>query len=102
MSEKKQGRLPEPEETIKKLEEIHGHFRALAGIAQTKQGRAGHLESAGIIADAIALLKAQNAFVEYFAGLYGKGLEVANWHLNGTMEPLDNFYESAMEEYENA
>lgn len=38
------------------------------------------------------------AFKSYFDELYGKGLEVANWHLNGNAEPFDNFYESALEE----
>lgn len=45
------------------------------------------------------------AFKSYFDELYGKGLEVANWHLNGNTEPFDNFYESALgetEEGENA
>ncbi len=38
------------------------------------------------------------AFKEYFDALYGQGLEVANWHLNGALEPFDNFYDSAVEE----
>lgn len=25
--------------------------------------------------------------------LYGQGLQVANWHLNGSFEPMDNFFE---------
>ena len=37
------------------------------------------------------------AFKEYFDKLYGTCLEVANWHLNGELEPFDNFYESAKE-----
>jgi hypothetical protein len=36
-------------------------------------------------------------FKEYFDELYGKGLEIANWHLNGDLEPFDSFYESAIE-----
>lgn len=36
-------------------------------------------------------------FKEYFDEMYGKGLEIANWHLNGELEPFDNFYESACE-----
>ena len=36
-------------------------------------------------------------FKEYFDEMYGKGLDVANWHLNGELEPFDNFYESACE-----
>lgn len=51
--------------------------------------------------DALALLKALDAFKSYFDGLYGQGLDVANYHLNGATEPFDSFYDSAMEEYEN-
>lgn len=57
--------------------------------------------------EAIKLIKSQKAEIErlqafkhYFDELYGKGLEVANWHLNGNTEPFDNFYESALEEME--
>ena len=50
--------------------------------------------------DAIALLKELSTFKDYFGSLYGQGLEVVNWHLNGTTEPFDNFYESAIEESE--
>lgn len=38
------------------------------------------------------------AFKSYFDELYGKGLDVANWHLNSELEPFDNFYESALKE----
>ena len=34
-------------------------------------------------------------FKQYFDELYGIGLEVANWHLNGTLESLDKFIDSA-------
>lgn len=37
-------------------------------------------------------------FKSYFDELYGKGLDVANWHLNSELEPFDNFYESALQE----
>lgn len=47
--------------------------------------------------DAIAMMKELSAFKEYFDGLYGQGLEVVNWHMNGAREPFDNFYESAIE-----
>ena len=52
--------------------------------------------------DALALLKALSNFKSFFDSIYGQNLEVANWHLNGTTEPFDSFYDSAMEEYENA
>lgn len=37
-------------------------------------------------------------FYDYMNELYLDGLEVANWHKNGDLEPFDNFFESA-EEY---
>lgn len=39
-------------------------------------------------------------FKEYWDELYGKGLEIANWHMNGQLEDFDNFYDSAMDEYD--
>ena len=59
-------------------------------------------EAWNYIRDAITLLKASQAFKSYFDDLYGQGLEISNWHMNGDTEPFDNFYDSAMEEYENA
>ena len=47
--------------------------------------------------DAFALIKSLSKFKVYFDDLYGQGLEIANWHLNGELEPFDNFYDSAME-----
>ncbi len=94
--------MPELEKVVEGLKELRSHFRAMAGISSSRQGRANHLGSARTIEDAIALLKSLSAFKEYFDGLYGQGLDVANYHLNGATEPFDNFYDSAMEEYENA
>ena len=37
-------------------------------------------------------------FKYYFDDLYGQGYEIANWHMNGDLEPFDNFYDSAIEE----
>ena len=45
-------------------------------------------------------LKALRKFKQYFDGLYGQGLEVANYHMNGNLESFDNFYDSAMAEYD--
>lgn len=60
-------------------------------------GKHGLSECSVMVADAFELLKKLNAFREYFADLYGTGLEIANWHQNGAMEPFDNFFDSAME-----
>lgn len=35
-------------------------------------------------------------FKKYFDDMYGQGLGVANWHLNGDLEPFDTFYEPAI------
>lgn len=52
-----------------------------------------------------SLLEKENkklkAFKSYFDELYGEGLEIANWHKNGDLEPFDNFYDSAIEEMED-
>ena len=45
-------------------------------------------------------LNALRNFKQYFDSLYGQGLEVANWHMNGNFESFDNFYDSAMAEYD--
>lgn len=34
-------------------------------------------------------------FYDYMTELYGTGLEVANWHLNGDLESFDTFFDSA-------
>ena len=54
-------------------------------------------EVLGLVVDASETIKKFAHFYIYWTELYGKGLEVANWHLNGDTEPFDNFYESAIE-----
>lgn len=49
--------------TIEGLKELRSHFRALAGIASTRQSRANYIESKRIIEDAIELIKAQEAHI---------------------------------------
>lgn len=44
---------------------------------------------------------ALKAYKDYFADCYGQGYEVANYHLNGDLEPLDTFLDSAEAEYES-
>lgn len=31
--------------------------------------------------------------LEALWSFYGEGLDVANWHMNGDLEPLDNFFD---------
>lgn len=44
---------------------------------------------------------ALKAYKDYFTDCYGQGYEVANYHLNGDLEPLDTFLDSAEAEYES-
>lgn len=44
---------------------------------------------------------ALKAYKDYFSDCYGQGYEVANYHLNGDLEPLDTFLDSAEAEYES-
>lgn len=41
------------------------------------------------------------AYKNYFADCYGQGYEVANYHLNGDLEPLDSFIDGAQQEYDS-
>lgn len=42
--------------------------------------------------------KEYRAFKEFFDALYGRNLTVGNWHLNGALEPFDNFYDKAVDD----
>lgn len=57
-------------------------------------GQLARYEDIGLSPDEVKALK---YFKEYFDELYGKGLEIANWHLNDELEPFDIFYNSAVE-----
>lgn len=56
-------------------------------------------EDTGLMPDEVEELVEKSTqlqkFYEYMRDLYGTGLEVANWHLNGDFEPFDNFFDSA-------
>ena len=38
---------------------------------------------------------------DYWDSFYGEGLEIANWHLNGSTEPFETFWESAEDIFRN-
>ena len=44
---------------------------------------------------------ALKAYKNYFADCYGQGYEVANYHLNGDLEPLDSFIDGAQEAHDS-
>jgi hypothetical protein len=43
---------------------------------------------------------ALKAYKDYFADCYGQGYEVANYHLNGDLEPMDSFIDGAQEAHD--
>lgn len=45
--------------------------------------------------------KGLKRFYDYWSELYGKGLEIAYWHMNGDLEPFDSFFDNAEEELES-
>lgn len=44
---------------------------------------------------------ALKVYKDYFADCYGQGYEVANYHLNGDLEPLDSFIDGAQEAHDS-
>lgn len=87
---------------IKALEEIQ-EYRAIGTIKQFEWCKdASHwkelfkdkLEQYEAIGTVEEFKQAMN-FKKYFMELYGEGLEVANWHKNGDLEPLVNFIDEA-------
>lgn len=87
-------------------DECHGHSKFVQGRFCSNCGRPLKAELTRLYVPKSEVerlekeIKALLAFKDYFSDLYGHGLEVANWHENGALEPFDNFYESAEDEYE--
>lgn len=50
-----------------------------------------------LIVDSSDAIKKCISFIKYWSDLYGTGLQVYGWHLNGDPEDFDSFYNSAME-----
>lgn len=50
-----------------------------------------------LIADSSDAIRKCASFIQYWSNLYGEGLQVYGWHLNGDPEDFDSFYNSAME-----
>jgi len=85
--------MPEQEKRVKTIEglkELRSHFHALAGIASSKQTRAGHIESARIIDDAIILLKASEPVTPDIEGNTEYDGHGSWWHVCGACrQPID-------------
>lgn len=50
-----------------------------------------------LIVDSSDAIKKCVSFIKYWSDLYGEGLQVYGWHLNGDPKDFDSFYNSAME-----
>ena len=78
------------EDRIKHLESAPPHH-----YGKRQRERAIELEKVKIKALRPVSRERVEKFKEYFDDLYGKGLEVYGWHLNGEPKPFDDFYEDA-------
>jgi hypothetical protein len=65
---------------------------------RAKRRAADQLRSRRIQAmpELIEAAKAAEKVLDALMGFYGQGLEVAGWHQNGSLEPLDNFFDDNM------
>ena len=52
-------------------------------------------ESDDIISECSEALRKAREALDYWRELYGIGLEVLNWHMNGDIETFDSFYDSS-------
>ena len=97
------------DDAFKALEEIQ-QYRAIGTVDEVKEATAfyknakessmreivekcAEYEKIGTVEEC----REEKRFKEYFDELYGTGLEVANWHENGSAEPFDNFYDAAID-----
>jgi len=64
-------------------------MRHLAATIQSDDGVA----NAAIAEAADRLDELQSTIADIRSTLYGHGLTVSGWHLNGELEPIDNFFE---------
>jgi hypothetical protein len=78
---------------IKEWEDEHSKVRDTLEISLSAIEELEKYRALGTVEE----LKEAREFKKYFDELYGEGLEVANWHKNGDLEPFDSFYESALE-----
>ena len=84
----------------KRISDLETELRGIQGVNKLLESENEDLEHRCNESDvAYEELELKNdklqAFYDYMRDLYGEGLEVANWHLNGDLEPFDNFFESA-------
>ena len=92
------------EDVFRGVDLTEGEIRTLTWIAGWESRTVKNLRSAIQKAQDAALTALRpvsreplEKFKEYFDDLYGKGLEVYGWHMNGEAKSFDDFYEDACE-----
>lgn len=84
--------------TAKAIEEAFMALTCLGQYMWERDVAISQLEELGLsLGQKVDHVKEAINFKKYFDELYGEGLEIANWHLNGDLEPFDNFYENALQ-----
>ena len=85
------------EEAIEELERLLRHWDLIdEGIYDLSEHDKDAVEIALSALRPVSREKVEK-FKEYFDDLYGKGLEVYGWHMNGEAKSFDDFYEDACE-----
>lgn len=93
----------EPAVNPKQSEYSYLDIEALEGGSPADVGLDARLDETEITADERKELEALRAFKSYFDDcMVGQGYDIANFHMNGELEPFDNFYDTAMMEYDKA
>ena len=85
------------EEIIKEYEAAVAAHAAAAAVGIKGAGKSYELFKAGLDALRPGSREQVEKFKEYFDDLYGKGLKVYDWHMNGEAKSFDDFYEDACE-----
>lgn len=80
------------EPSCEEIDELYQRLKAYEDIGLTPEQL---LEVDRLYSEKCREVAELKRFKDFFHALYGEGLEIANWHLNGDTEPFDNFYDVA-------
>lgn len=91
------------EEAIKRIDEQYKICKEFYYLSANPEkdypGVMSYMEALGMALTALRPVSREplEKFKEYFDDLYGKGLEIYGWHMNGEAKSFDDFYEDACE-----
>lgn len=87
------------DEAAKEIESLHARLAAAEAVIEQKDRVIGEYAfserglASKLAAAEAELTEANRRLAEIRDELYGNGLEVAGWHQNGELEPLDSWFE---------